>query len=321
MSKTNEGVDAINAKLDEYRKEGYNIPGITSLSYGPSHMSPVLHVVQLSTEVDDMEVYLTDNGYAIGHAGLMKLKAAGGIDFADLPLSESSIYSKEQDKLTAKAVGKRFNLDGTIKYHSDTKAIDFPAYEKAARDEYEKLAEEKSKIEKWDSDQKRVFVERNLKEYMMHLRKTAPQAAITAAQHRVIIKMLGLKSKYSLGELKKPFVIISMVLNVDMKDHDIKMMVTSSYLGIDMYQSGVGIPGNGGQKIDGNGKKNDNLPAREEISAPANTCDGFEDMPRSVQVSIIKGLLEKVGRASDFPLSSAGDEELLSLYGELLIFH
>ena len=61
---------------------------------------------------------------------------------------------------------------------------------------------------------------------MIEKRKFAMEMAITGAQARVVTKLLGLKPAYTIEELRKPFVIVSMHLVVNMKDADIKRMVT-----------------------------------------------------------------------------------------------
>ncbi|NOZ68511.1 MAG: hypothetical protein GXP46_04550, partial [Deferribacteres bacterium] len=97
----------------------------------------------------------------------------------------------------------------------------------------------------WSEEKKRRRVEESTKNYILSQNKFKYEIALTGAQSRVVSKLLGLKSTYTLEELKRPFVIVAMVPDWDRNDPEIKRMVTARMLGFSeqLYPS-TGLPCN-----------------------------------------------------------------------------
>jgi hypothetical protein len=170
-----------------------------------------------------------------------------------------------------------------------------------------------------------------VKKIMIEKHKFAAESAITGAQARVVQKMLGLKPAYSLEELKKPFVIVAVTPIVDMKDPEIKKMVTAHMLGIreTLYPHAAVIPsfqpcvsetddmsGIGPESVQG--REVDLLSVDSAASGGPHfqtSGEDFDDYPRRVKESILRNMIADSGTAED--LADMKDEQLVDLFVRL----
>ena len=228
----------INSQLEQYRKEGYNIPGITSLGSIPQYFRPLLAIVPIDTSEDSSDVYPTEGGrYILSYEVIKRLAEAGRIQFVNPRVSLKDGVVKTCIE------GKRFNMDGTTVRSEDLKVLDIALQVNLVRGFYTKAAEDTAKEKGWSEEEKLRAIELNLREYSLHLEKNAAERAISGAKRRVVTQLLGLKTSYTLEELQRPFVVVSMIPALDTSDPQVKGIVTKHLLGIEdtLYPTAAGI--------------------------------------------------------------------------------
>ncbi|MGD1075674.1 MAG: hypothetical protein ABR903_06300 [Thermodesulfovibrionales bacterium] len=326
----NRSLVEINKTLKGYLQQGYNIPGVTTITERPDFMQPGVRIVQIETAMEkgsDNDIYHISGGrYGFGKPAIVKFINAGRVDIKilDLKIEKGNGIAR----YTAKVSGERFELDGSPKRVEDVKSYDLIVREEAIRLTYDENAAKEHLG--WTEEQRTTYVDKCVKKVMIEKRKFAAECAVTGAQARVVQKLLGLKSAYPLDVLKKPFVIIAMTPVVDMKDRDIKMMVTANMLGIRdvLYPHATAerplylpheeltLPDDilEDLRIDEGSVTAAPIPDMKE----AVQCSGdFEDYPRGVKENILKGLVSDADTSAK--LSVMEDEELVDLYHRLKV--
>lgn len=323
-------IDDLNEKLKDYQSKGYNIPGTTVIMETADFMRPVIRIVQVNAiipegKTSNDDIYSVGGGkFAFGRSAIQNFADAGRIDLR-VPLGATRVEKGPNiDRYIAAVVGERYESDGSLKRLEDQKSLDLVIRSEELRIKC------RDKVDKdhprWSPSEKQEYVERYMEKVRIEKHKFAMECAITGAQARVVTKLLGLKPAYTLAELRKPFVIVSMQIVVNMQDVDIKRMVTAHMLGIkeaiypQSAQSGyVSHPAAGvGEVASGRETALESLSIGAPVVAvhkAANIVDGFDDYPRAMKEAILKRLLgtsSLTGR-----LGEMEDPELAKLYGDL----
>ena len=335
----------INEQLEQYRQARANIPGVATITRKPDYMVPVIRMVQINTDLSAGEIYSVGGGkYAFAQLAMLKFMQAGRIEFDSSSHRGTRVDDRrDPNTIEVKVVGKRFDMDGVVQCMPDEKKMDLQAREAAMRYSYEtKINGDNPKM---PEDKKKLIVEKKLKEYMLQLRKFAHEIAVSGAQARVITKLLGLKKAYTIDELKKPFIIISLIPEVDMSDPAIKQMVTAHMLGIKdlLYPTAAGITstymphesvpihpevGDILPEFEGEADKAkkaevipfETLPHESPAQPVAINRDvlDFTEYPLDVQVDIVEKMMAGKGITPMKPLKEAGEDEIFNLYKQLI---
>ena len=325
MSDSNELITDINAKLEKFLKDGYHIPGVTILTERPEFMRPSIRIVRIDTTFEkgkssNDEIYSVGGAkFAFGRLAIQKFADAGRISLK--VIDTNIVKGKDVARYSARVSGERFEIDGAPKRLDDVKTYDLCVREEEMRIKYSEKAEKE--LSKKSPEEKRAYVERNVRKVMVERTKFATEMAITGCQARVVTKMLGLKPAYTLEELRKPFVIVSMTPVIDMMDSDIKRMVTAHMMGIAeaLYQApppqtyspdraALALPDEANVELAGPAEEPSADP--ETVSLDGPSLSDFEDFPRGTKISVLRRIVRD-GEAKA-GLSAMKDEELLRLY-------
>ena len=242
---------------------------------------------------------------------LQKLATQAGVQFAP---GSGDVVKVDENTWKASAYGALKLPDGTIRTSNNFKVIDLVTEEKKYRIAYEEKAEKgivdyktaKEAAEKYagewldtgkkndngypirkyiiEKHERGKYIENSLLDAMTQLRANAPQKAATGEILRVIRDLLGIKSTYTMNELKKPFAVARMVFSPDYNDPVIRQM---------LLQQAIQSVGN----IFGN-----MAPVVQTISVPKNTDE---------EIDIPSDITEEYGSRADevAPEEIAGDEE------------
>lgn len=330
MAENGQTLTEINESLKEYLQKGFNVPGSIIFAKIVDFMQPSIRVVTIDTNLRQSEIYPINGGkYGFGRPAIQKFVDAGRIELKLPPDAIRVEKGRGIARYTAKVIGERYELDGSPKRLEDAKPYDLIIREEEMMMKYEEKVEKEHP--KWPEKQKKDWVTKCVKKIMIEKHKFAAESAITGAQARVVQKLLGLKPAYTLEELKKPFVIVAVTPVVDMKDPDIKKMVTAHMLGIreTLYPHAMGMPSYQPcitetialSDID---NENDQVDATVEISGesaasniiPLRTAaEDFDDYPRSVKENILRKLITDSSAADN--LVNMKDEELVDLFMRL----
>lgn len=298
----------INSQLEQYRKEGYNIPGVTSLPSIPQYFRPYLDIIPIDASEASTDIYPTTGGrYILSYEVIKRLVTAGRIQFVNPRVSL-------KDGIVRTCIeGKRFNMDGTTVRSEDLKVLDIALQVKIMREFYAKAAEDNAKEKGWSDEVKMRSIEVNLKEYSLHLERFASERTISGAKRRVVTQLLGLKTSYTLEELQKPFVIVSMIPALDTSDPQVKGIVTKHLLGIEdiLYPTASGInhhefdvPMVTGDSVEVSGDLSLNITRPDED-------DDFEEYPAGRQKAILSSM------QSNADVEAMSSNEMADLYRSL----
>jgi hypothetical protein len=317
----NDIISTVNSELRSLKDRGYNIPGTTVITTKPPFFKPVIRIVEIDTAMDSRgkiigsDIYpVTGGKYAFTFTAIKRFIDAGRIEFGKPEIDINS----EFETVTAYVRGSRFDIEGTVRVQSDGKTINIPAREFEITETYSKKGEELARNEKWTEERLRRYIDMNVKSYMIQLRKFAVERAISGAQARVVAKLLGMKQSYPLGDLKKPFVVLSVIPDIDMEDQRIKEVVTLNAIGLrDIYYPAGGslpqVPQAHVSEQKGiracetrvmNGNRETRLPQVED----------FLEFPVERQKEILRKLAVTRGISSSLPVENMTEEERKSLY-------
>jgi len=307
-----------NAKLEKYRGLGYNIPGATSVEFKPYMLRPHIELVTVDPNPPAGDIrYLSGGKYELTAQALKRFRIAGNITF-----SEPKTTEVRKNFIEVEVTGKRFKLNGKPDFHPDKKSIDLEAYEEnQRRSATRKVNDKDSPHRNKTEEEKTAIVERKVREAVASRRAYLRECAVTGAQSRVIIKLLGLKAAYTIEELKKPFVIVSLIPDTNNEDLDpeVKRMLTCMALDITelMFQTGRGITEN---------YKIEEIPAIDHaaLSLPVPACvstvicdDEFSEYPRDVQEQILKRMFQEKNLPL-IPFEGLKTIDLLALHSRLI---
>ena len=307
-------ITKFNDELKRYVQQGYHLPGVTVITEIADFMRPSLWTVQIDSDITHGEVYPVGGGkLGLGRGAISKFTNAGRIKLTIPPGGTRVIKGNGTESYVAKIKGSRYEIDGFPKEIEEEKVYDLIAREAELRLKYEKKAQENKN---WTDAQKKAYVDKALYEVMVEKRKFAMESAITGAQARVVEKLLGIKPAYTREELKKPFVIVSVVPVVDLKDPSIKKMVTAQMLGITdtLFQTAAGL--------DYSHQYVQALPPAQEVvpeitvstaaSLPGRmSVEDFEAYPRNLQEGILRQMF---GDANPPAFTGMSDEKLVDMY-------
>lgn len=307
--------DEVNAELKKYKELGYNIPGMTEVSLVGNGIYPVLNKVELDTSEGSQDIRKSrkTGRFEITAQGLQRLKNAAYIVF-DRPREGS--HSKGETFVTVS--GWRFEVTGAINPTSDGKPISLKAHEEEQRLKIEAEIRKDSSKSSLPEDKKRAYIEGRLAETMIRLKKFYRAMAITGAQSRIITKLLGLKSDYSMAELKKPFIILAAIHQID-KETAAKLMIGMD----DLYPKAASFGDEEYVEVEETPEAaellNEYNKAPDEAETPTTGKAGegpipFAELSRQAKIDLIKSILEKKNTVVDYPLEQMTGRELLNLY-------
>jgi hypothetical protein len=330
-------LDETNRRLREHLKAGCHVPGVACITELAEFLHPSIQLVEINTAPTLKEIYPVGGGFfGFGRPAISNFATAGRIKFRDLETRVERGPGVES--YTASVTGERFEPDGTLKQEPEEKTYDMVVREEELRINYQEKVEREHSD--WPPERKKERVDTLVRRVMVEKRKFARECAITGAKARVVQKLLGLKPAYTLKDLRKPFVILSVTPIVDMRDPAIKKMVTAHALGIDagLFQSSAGIPDDGEAEcidcspappVDNPEPDPADFPAPEapkpdvtDLTDRFETLTNFREFPPHHQISAVRGLLDTVGHPSNFSATNVenlGDEEREALYTHLFL--
>jgi len=190
--------------------------------------------------------------YSLTKPFLQRLATEAGIQFAP---GAGDVVKMDENTWKASAFGALKLPDGSIRTSSNFKVIDLLTEEKKYRLAYEEKAVQgitdyksaKKASEKYAGswvetgkvndkgypikvyvvaeEDRSKYIECSLLDAMAQLRANAPQKAATGAILRVIRDLTGIKSTYTIEELKKPFAVARMSFSPDYNDPMVKQMM------------------------------------------------------------------------------------------------
>jgi hypothetical protein len=335
-------IEVVNTAIEDYKKKGCNIVGNLVLTREPEYMTPILSVVQLKIKVEDGDVYpIAGNKYGISSAGIRKFRIAGQVKFRGNP--KVGFDPNKHTTVRAFVIAYRIDIDGTVQEQSGSKTFDLVVREEEVRMKYTKMWEEDKygKFKGKSEADKHLFVEKNTKEVMLPKRKFVEDICVTGAESRAIIKLLGLKSAYTMEELQKPFVFITMRPETDWLDLPLKRTIMAGWNAtrFDMYPSGYrddcrAIPDRAYESFDCSveedlaleqaGKEaadieqsQESLITHEPTPVPKSVSVGFINFPRKTREQVVQKLMERTGKKVEKPVSDLSSEDLVKLYDQL----
>lgn len=318
---SNDIIITINTELRGFKDKGYNIPGTTVITTKPPYFKPVIRIVEIDTAMDSKgriigsDIYpVTGGKYAFTFTAIKRFIDAGRIEFEKPDID----INPELETVTAYVRGSRFDIEGTVRVQSDGKTINITARENEITETYSKKGDELARKEKWNDERLMRYIDMNVKSYMIQLKKFAVERAISGAQARVVMKLLGMKQAYPLGDLKKPFVVLSVIPDIDMEDQRIKEVVTLNAIGLrDIYYPvGNGLP---------------NVPhahvterksvravssgvSRKSLETRLPQVEDFLEFPVDRQREILRKLAMTKGVSSPLPVEHMTEDERKSFY-------
>jgi hypothetical protein len=314
-------ISTINSELSSLKERGYNIPGTTVITTKPPFFKPVIRIVEIDTVMDSRgkiigsDIYpVTGGKYAFTFTAIKRFIDAGRIEFGKPDID----INQEFETVTAYVRGSRFDIEGTVRVQSDGKTINIPAREFEITETYSKKGEELARNEKWTEERLRRYIDMNVKSYMIQLRKFAVERAISGAQARVVTKLLGMKQAYPLGDMKRPFVVLSVIPDIDMEDQRIKEVVTLNAIGLRdiYYPAGSSLPQ----------VPHAHLPEPRSAKAVATGISGkgsetrlpqvedFLEFPVERQREILRKLSMTKGVSCSLPVENMTEEERKTFY-------
>ena len=307
-------VNETNVKLKQYSELGYNIPGATSVELKPYMLRPYIELISVDTNVEGGDIRPINGGkYELTAQALKRFRIAGNITF-----SEPKTTEIRKNFIEVEVTGKRFKLNGMADFHPDKKSLGLDDYEAYQRKEaIKRVSVDDSPHKNKPADEKNAIVEGMVGEAVASRKAFLRECAVTGAQNRVILKLLGLKAAYSMEELKKPFVIVSIVPDTNNEDLDpeVKRALTIRALELTemMFPTARGISSEPT-------KPESPVVEKEAGSVLAVGCDNsvrpddeFSEYPRDVQEQILSRAL-KQKNLSHLPFKGLNEKDLLSLY-------
>ena len=195
--------------------------------------------------------------FSISKPLLNKMAQAAGISFD--PGSMHTTFSDNNTVVTCSVAGSIRRPDGTNRTEVDSKTISL----KDEEDKYRMEAEEKARngildprqveaAEKLysgkrfqatnkynkpvtgfliDEKDRKKYIDRYVRTNLAQLRKTWAEKAMTGAKLRVIRSLLGMKGTYTMEELKKPFVIPTVVFTPNYNDPMVQQIMMLQAMG------------------------------------------------------------------------------------------
>ena len=317
----NDIITTINAELSGFKDKGYNIPGTTVITTKPPFFKPVIRIVEIDTAMDSKgkligsDIYpVTGGKYAFTFTAIKRFIDAGRIEFEKPDID----MNPEFETVTAYVRGSRFDIEGTVRVQSDGKTINIPAREIEITETYGKRGDELARKEKWKEERLRRYIDMNVKSYMIQLKKFAVERAISGAQARVVTKLLGMKQAYPFGDMKKPFVVLSVIPDIDMEDQRIKEVVTLNAIGLRdiYYPAGSALPHVPHAHVAERRSVRavSSGVSRKGLETRLPQVEDFLEFPVDRQREILRKLAMTMGVSSPLPVEHMTEEERKSFY-------
>jgi hypothetical protein len=220
--------------LEKAKKDSCNIltPSITTEGLTPLHAVTV-EQLELSPDPKQGDVYPHDKSKMIIHKqGLEKLSNLAGIEMIKTVRTDAG---NDRQYISYQAGGFIRKADGSVVMCVKTYGMDFEVIEEEVLEGYQermaKMVKDKS-ANQWPNNlqesQRQDWIADKTRKEVRRRRKYKDQLCESGAQARVKRDLLGLKTFYSPEELKKPFVVVRVVLKPDYADPQIKMMLTQA---------------------------------------------------------------------------------------------
>ncbi len=210
--------------LEKARGAKANVLVPTTRISGLSELhAPVIDEVYLSPDPAEGDVYhdYQTKKYRLTKQGLHKLSVVAGIEWHPLASCRTDNMC-DRDYISFRAVGGVRKADGKLVPVQGSYDIDFQVLEETLLDQYPNTYKKQEWFKKLDEGGKRDAIARAVRRDMLFKRKHKLAICETGAMNRVIRSLLGLKGSYTPAELKKPFVMVRIVLKPDYSDPDIK---------------------------------------------------------------------------------------------------
>jgi len=220
--------------LAKAKKDKCNIltPAITTEGLTPLHAVTV-EQLELSPDPKEGDVYPHDKGKMIIHKqGLEKLSNLAGIEMIKTVRTDNG---SDRQYISYQAGGFIRKADGSVVMAVKTYGMDFEVIEEEVLEMYQ------DKMKKWCKDkgqgawpnnlsdhQRQEYIDDKSRKEVRRRRKFKDQLCESGAQARVKRDLLGLKTFYTPDELKRPFVVVRVVLKPDYEDPNIKMLLTQA---------------------------------------------------------------------------------------------
>jgi len=229
-----DAITRVEKEISEAREKGWNvlIPQQRIEGLAEYHM-PVLERVDLNTDTTDqscdiyMQTYSSDvtkARYAVHHRGLIKLSVSVGMVWDGVNSCRTDNGS-DKGYVSFRAIGGLKKPDGSYVMAKAEYDLDFEVTEMELRDLYTKKVKESQgskyvKTEQW--------AEECIRRDLLQKRKHKLKLAESGAKDRVIRELLGVKSTYTLAEIKQPFLVLRIVVRPDYSDEQVKRLMLAN---------------------------------------------------------------------------------------------
>lgn len=200
-------VERATAFLADVARVANLVSPVVALDYLPPGHRISPRIVQIDARTDAGEVYRNpawcgENERALGKVALLKLLNAANVDIIELSRDDDR---SDRNVCSYTALAAVPQMDGGKVLRRARKSLDFRP----------------------GSPDIKGFTDRQAQEAQKNVESICEAKCLTKLA-RVV---LGLKQKYTLDELAKPFVVPVLVFEPDMNDPEIKRMVTAAHLG------------------------------------------------------------------------------------------
>ena len=234
-------MDPVNL-LKKYTDDGYNIltPSITLEGLSERHKATV-ETVSLAHDPDYGDVYKHDEKtFIIAKQGLDKLSVLANILWHEHGGTERIDDGKNDDYIACRAFAAIRKADGSLAPVQASYDLDFKAIEEDLRYSYREKAS-KGNYKK-TGQALEEYVEFCVGRDMRSKRKHRLTLCESGARNRVNRWLLGIKKKYTISELRKPFVVIRITYQPDYDDPAVKKLITMMSLGAQSSVFGLLTP-------------------------------------------------------------------------------
>ena len=206
--------------IAEARAKGYNVlTADISLNGLSDWHVPVVETVILDADIKNLDIYPQQGKFAVTRQGLSKLAVAAGVIWSASETRRTDNRSC-RDYVSFQAVGGIQKPDGTYTFMKAEYDLDMEVVEEELRNS----GKDESKV----------------RSSMIEKRKNKLKLCESGAKDRVIRELLGIRSTYTLDQIKKPFIILRITVRPDYSDKDVKQAMLTAAI-----QSMTGIYGGG----------------------------------------------------------------------------
>ena len=213
--------------IEGYRKEGAHllIPEMRFEGLSPYH-APVVESVTASLNPADGDIYPHDKrSWRLAAKFLQKLSICAGIRW-DSTETKRTDNRADRDYVSYQAAGNIVKPDGSVVGFKGEYDLDMDIIREEITDSYAMKAKDWENKQEWfqkmKPDQKTDYVQRCINRDVLQKRKNKLKLAETGAKNRAIRSLLGLKNFYTTEELKKPFVMVRIVVSPDYEDPEVR---------------------------------------------------------------------------------------------------